>query len=101
MIRQQIRSLIEERLRAGIIPSTSPARTYGGQGEGANCDCCGLPISELEVQYELDFPTTRDGPARTFIAHRECHRIWRELAARIAPKTAARISEPSPAHPER
>lgn len=77
MNEQEIRALIDSRVRAGILPSESPAKTFAGTGEGANCDCCGLVITERDVQYEVDFAS--EGMRRTVVAHRDCHRIWQRI----------------------
>ena|SRR5690348_626824 len=79
MNEQDIRAKIASRVRAGILPSEKPARTYAGTGEGVTCDCCGLTITELDVQYEVDFMTSVDEAPRTLVAHRDCHRIWQRL----------------------
>ena len=80
MNEQDLRKKIASRVRAGILPSERPARTYAGTGEGVTCDCCGLAITERDVQYEVDFMTSAQGARRTLVAHRDCHRIWQQLA---------------------
>lgn len=91
MNEQELRATIASRVRAGILPSERPARTYAGTGEGATCDCCGLSITEHDVQYELDFATSSDESRRTLFAHRDCHRIWQRLIeASTARKRATR-----------
>lgn len=79
MNEQELRATIASRVRAGILPSERPARTYAGTGEGATCACCGLSITTNDVQYELDFPNSPEGSRRTVIAHRDCHRLWQRL----------------------
>jgi hypothetical protein len=79
MNEQDLRTKIASRVREGILPSERPARTYAGTGEGVRCDCCGLTITELDVQYELDFVTSAEGSRWTLVAHRDCHRIWQRL----------------------
>lgn len=90
MDEQEIRAIIVSRVRAGILPTERPARTYAGTGEGANCDCCGLAITERDVQYEVDFATSSEGSRRTVVAHRDCHRIWQRVT-----ETAAARKRPS------
>lgn len=79
MTRKELRSLIRARLLAGTIPNTIAAKTFGGNGNGADCDCCGLPIGELEIEYELDFAATEDCPSHSYLAHRECYEIWEAI----------------------
>lgn len=86
MNEQEIRAMIVSRVRAGILPTERPARTYAGTGEGANCDCCGLAITERDVQYEVDFATSTESPRRTVVAHRDCHRIWQRLTEPATPR---------------
>jgi len=79
MNEQDLRMKIGSRVRAGILPSERPARTYAGTGEGVTCDFCGLTITEFDVQYEVDFMTSAEGSRWTLVAHRDCHRIWQRL----------------------
>ena len=92
MNEQDLRTKIASRVRDGILPSARPARTYAGTGEGVTCDCCGLTITELDVQYELDFVTSVDGPRWTLVAHRDCHRIWQRLTETAGRRRASRQS---------
>lgn len=89
MNEQDIRAMIASRVRAGILPSEQPSKTFAGTGEGANCDCCGMAITEREVQYEVDFATSLEGPRRTVVAHRDCHRIWQRITETAAPRKRA------------
>lgn len=79
MNEQELRAKIASRVRTGLLPSERPAKTYAGIGEGANCDCCGLAITDRDVQYEVDFSTSSEASRRTLIVHRDCHRIWQRL----------------------
>jgi len=79
MNEQDLRAKIASRVRTGLLPSERPAKTYAGIGEGASCDCCGLVITDRDVQYEVDFAISSESSRRTLIAHRDCHRIWQRL----------------------
>lgn len=89
MNEQELRAKIASRVRTGFLPSERPAKTYAGIGEGANCDCCGLVITDRDVQYEVDFGTASEGSRRTLVAHRDCHRIWQRLIVPTGSKKRA------------
>ncbi len=92
----ELRAMIAARLGAGILPSERPTRTYAGPGEGATCDCCGIAITERDVQFEVDFATSAEARRSTFVAHRECHRIWQQLSeAAMGNRTLRRTSPPT------
>jgi hypothetical protein len=76
MNEQELRSLIRERIRAGLLPSGRGDRTFGGPGSEAECDCCGEPIARHQIEFEVEFASSHSACARTLVAHRECHRIW-------------------------
>jgi len=93
MNEQDLRTKIASRVRDGSLPIERPARTYAGTGDGVTCDCCGLEITETDVQYEVDFLTSAEGSTRTLVAHRDCHRIWQRLTETTgARKRASRHS---------
>ena len=90
MNEQELRTKIASRLRAGMLPSELPAKTFAGTGEGTICDCCGVAITDRDVQYEVDFATPAGSSLRTIVAHRECHRIWHGLVETAASRRRAR-----------
>lgn len=81
MKEEQVRALIEWRLRAGSIPHDCPTRTYAGPGgRGATCDCCGSTIELRDVEYEVDF-LSQSSLRRTLVMHMQCHTIWSKLCS--------------------
>ena len=82
MKEEQVRALIEKRLRTGSIPHESPTRTYAGPGGGgATCDCCGSTIGLRDVEYEVDFVSRESRLRRTLVMHMHCHAIWSNLCS--------------------
>lgn len=63
---------IRERIAAGKLPTHAAWKRWGGRGNGARCDACDVPITEL--QYEFD---SVDG--RVFRFHRPCILAWDEI----------------------
>jgi hypothetical protein len=57
--------------RAGVVgPVQRPARTWAGQGRGAECSVCGGQIAAHEVEYEVELP---EGSSHFHFA---CYRTW-------------------------
>ena len=82
MKEEQVRALIEKRLRTGSIPHACPSRTYAGPGSGgASCDCCGRTIGLRDVEYEVDFLSKESRLRRTLLMHMQCHAIWSKLCS--------------------
>jgi hypothetical protein len=74
MDERQLRAMIHERMRSGLLPGGPDGRTYGGKGTNSTCACCSNTIGRREVEYEVHF----DGYATVLRAHLSCYRIWWE-----------------------
>jgi hypothetical protein len=73
-------SLIRSKLERQELPTEMAQRMWGGYGNGYRCDGCGRPISQREVEYELEFPLSAS--QHTVRLHRGCCAIWN--AERVA-----------------
>jgi len=65
-LHQQARAAIQ----SGKLPSRVPDRTWGGPGVGAACPICGLPVSQQEMEFEMEFARDR------FHVHLKCYAAW-------------------------
>ena len=78
MNEEQLRAVVRERVRTGQLPAVYGGRTFGGRGSNAPCDCCGQIIAHHEIEYEVQLTPPLRASSLTFIAHPQCHWIWRE-----------------------
>ena len=70
----QLRAMIHERIRSGLLPGGPEGKTYGGKSTNSTCACCSNIIAQGEVEYEVHFDEHPGG----FRAHLSCYRIWWE-----------------------
>jgi hypothetical protein len=73
--------MLREKARAGVrsgkLPRRRPDRTWGGPGVGALCAVCELPVTQAEMEFEIQF--TRDGSnpgLDKFHVHIRCFAAW-------------------------
>jgi hypothetical protein len=55
----RLRAQARMAIQSGRFPSRNPDRTWGGPGVGAKCSVCDLPITEEQLEFEIQF--ARDG----------------------------------------
>jgi hypothetical protein len=77
-----------ERIETGRLPAVSPRRTWGGPGSGAGCALCDLPVTPLEIEFEVEFAPGSVTP-RVLHFHRQCHGVW-DAERRAPPGRALR-----------
>lgn len=78
MHEQELREVIQSRIRSGLLPHASAAHgLFGGKGEGVPCACCGRLITASQIQFELDF-----AGGTVIQMHLACHDEWRKARAR-------------------
>lgn len=70
-----LRRLAREAIATERVPAGPPKDTWGGNGAGALCDICGLPIAGHEIGFEVEFPREA-APARTYHLHGQCLAAW-------------------------
>ena len=74
---QELRELIQDRIRSGHLPAASARHTlFGGKGEGSPCVCCGRLITAAQIQFEVDF-----AGAAVIQMHLDCHDEWLRASA--------------------
>jgi hypothetical protein len=64
---------IRAKIAAGRLPlpAAQPRKLWVGKGTGRPCDGCDRPITDAEVEYELDITT-----GQTIRFHKPCLDVW-------------------------
>ena len=78
----QIRRLIDERIRAGQLPHAERYEVYGRKGDGLPCACCDGPITRPHIEYDVEFFSNM-GAVTTLPMHPACYRAWYEVSHTI------------------
>ena len=74
-----IRAKIRAKVTLGFLPAVSDSigKSWAGKGSGRSCDGCDEPITNADVEYEID-----DVPAgETVRFHRWCFAAWQQAPA--------------------
>jgi hypothetical protein len=95
-LQAKARALID----GGHMPTTLPARTWGGPGNGAPCSVCGVAIGQREVDIELELAPTNASKATNhhfhvgclFVLERELRQVNRSRQGPLAEAPAASAS---------
>jgi len=75
-LRLHVRELIEN----GRLPVILPRQISAGYGSGCVCVACGQPITDTQVEYDIE----DDRNARQLSFHLGCHVVWQLECARRA-----------------
>ena len=94
ILRAKARALIQ----GGRLPSRLPARRWGGPGLGIPCMVCGVPISDSEVGFEVEFTRFNGADASSQHFHVRClTALEHELReCELAMRTASTPPQPQP-----
>ena len=79
-LRVRIRGLIEQ----GVLPVMVPKQIAAGYGSGHLCVGCEKPITDTQVEYEIE--GCRNGRSLRF--HLGCHVVWQIECARASPTSS-------------
>ena len=73
LLRVRARAAIQD----GKLPSRRPDRTWGGPGVGALCAVCEMPVTNNELEFEIQFAHDGDNPGLDkFHLHLRCFAAW-------------------------
>ncbi len=81
-LENDLRPVARERIATGQLPSTAPAKTWGGAGSGALCSLCDRQIASQDLEYEVE--AVVNDTVQTFRFHLVCESIWQLECARHA-----------------
>jgi hypothetical protein len=72
-----LRAKAREMIRAGKLPDRRPDRTWGGPGIGALCTICDEPVTQGQLEFELEFVLDGIEPGLDrFHVHIRCFSAW-------------------------
>jgi hypothetical protein len=73
MLREKARAAVQ----SGKLPSRPPDRTWRGNGIGATCVVCELPVTTEEKELEIEFAHDGSNPGlHKFHLHIRCFAAW-------------------------
>jgi len=82
-ISNQIRQLVQARIRAGQLPSADNYyEVFGRKGDGLHCACCDDPVTRQQIEYDVEFSSAM-GVVMTLPMHTFCYRAWYEVSCAI------------------
>ena len=71
---QELRAKVRYMVGAGKLPIRRPDRIWGGRGEGMKCSVCDVPVTEAEIEFELEF--FRAPEVARHHVHLDCFTAW-------------------------
>ena len=72
-----VREMARDAMRRGKLPRRAPDRTWGGPGVGAPCQICERPVTDTEMEFEIQFARDGDNPGLDkFHVHLNCFAAW-------------------------
>jgi hypothetical protein len=72
----ELKRMLTEKRRVGEVPRISTSRTWAGNGSGAVCLLCEIPIETGQIEYEVEWQNGRD--TRLLRFHELCYRLCSE-----------------------
>jgi hypothetical protein len=72
-----LREKAREAVKNGKLPPRPPDRIWGGNGVGAACSVCELPVSKTELELEIQFAHDGSVPGLDkYHVHVRCFAVW-------------------------
>ncbi len=73
-----------EAIQSGRLPAMKPSRTWGGPGNGTPCSVCGEPVTQAEIELEIEYRRNGATPGLdNYYLHIRCFAVWEcEIAHR-------------------
>jgi hypothetical protein len=72
----ELKKVITLKRAGGRLPRIASARAWAGNGSGAVCVLCELPIDRGQIEYEVEWPHGADTQLLRF--HELCYRLSSE-----------------------
>lgn len=98
---ETLRRLAREAIGAGQVPAEQPTGTWGGNGSGAPCNICTLPISSHDIGFEVEF-SQKGARARSCHLHSRCFAAWefeRHMVQTAQDRKGSNGRTPAPSFP--
>jgi hypothetical protein len=70
---RDVTAAIRAKIVAGTLPTAAPLKVWFSPGTNRPCDGCDQPITEAEVEYEIDLPAER-----VCRLHQKCLDLWHQ-----------------------
>jgi hypothetical protein len=65
-----LREKAQEAIRSGKLPAVKPGRTWGGPGNGTRCSMCGEPVTQGQMELEIETGLDK------YYLHVRCFAVW-------------------------
>jgi hypothetical protein len=72
-------------IRKGTLPRRDAARIWAGPGLGAFCSVCEKPVTQDQLEYELEFAQDGDPSLNKLHFHLRCFAVWELERTKVAP----------------
>jgi len=83
-----LRRKAREAIQSGKLPATKPRRTWGGPGNGTQCSMCGEPVTQAQMELEIEYRRAGATPGRVnYYLHVGCFAVWQCEIAHLANET--------------
>jgi hypothetical protein len=71
---------VRSRVASGDLPDNCvERRIFAGNGDGGTCACCGLQVTDKQVQYDVEC-VNGAAETRLFPMHLQCFNLWMEVS---------------------
>jgi hypothetical protein len=72
-----LREKAREAIRTGTLPARRPDRRFGGAGGGGLCAVCGEPVTQDQMEVEMEFNRHGVTPGLdSYRLHPRCYMAW-------------------------
>ena len=72
----ELKRMLTQKRLLGHLPQISTSRTWAGDGSGAVCLLCEIPIEKGQIEYEVEWQNGLDTQLLRF--HELCYRVCSE-----------------------
>ena len=84
-----------EAIQSGRLPAMKPSRTWGGPGSGTPCSVCGEPVTQAQMELEIEYRRNGATPGLdNHYLHIRCFAVWECEIAQLANGTISSNGAP-------